>query len=96
VLFREVIPNVLPSIMAYALVAAAGVIVLEGSLAFLGLSVQPPTPTWGGMINQARKDIKLTLFPVMVPSGAMVFTVLALNTVGDWVRKRGQVRGAAL
>ena len=96
VLFREVIPNVLPSIMAYALVAAAGVIVLEGSLAFLGLSVQPPTPTWGGMINQARKDIKLTLFPVLVPSGARVFTVLALNTVGDWVRKRGQVRGAAL
>jgi peptide/nickel transport system permease protein len=96
VLFREVIPNVLPSIMAYALVAAAGVIVLEGSLAFLGLSVQPPTPTWGGMINQARKDIKLTLFPVLVPSAAMVFTVLALNTVGDWVRKRGQVRGAAL
>lgn len=96
VLFREVIPNVLPSILAYALVAAAGVIVLEGSLAFLGLSVQPPTPTWGGMINQARKDIKLTLVPVLMPSGAMVFTVLALNTVGDWVRKRGQVRGAAL
>jgi peptide/nickel transport system permease protein len=96
VLFREVIPNVLPSIMAYALVAAAGVIVLEGSLAFLGLSVQPPTPTWGGMINQARKDIKLTFMPVLIPSSAMVFTVLALNTVGDWLRKRGQVRGAAL
>lgn len=96
VLFREVIPNVLPSILAYALVAAAGVIVLEGSLAFLGLSVQPPTPTWGGMINQARKDIKLTFAPVLFPSGAMVFTVLALNTVGDWLRKRGQVRGAAL
>lgn len=96
VLLREVIPNVFPSIMAYALVAAAGVIVLEGSLAFLGLSVQPPTPTWGGMINQARKDIKLTLIPVLVPSAAMVFSVLALNTVGDWIRKRGQVRGAAL
>lgn len=96
VLLREVIPNVFPSIMAYALVAAAGVIVLEGSLAFLGLSVQPPTPTWGGMINQARKDIKLTLLPVLVPSAAMVFSVLALNTVGDWIRKRGQVRGAAL
>lgn len=96
VLFREVIPNVLPSILAYALVAAAGVIVLEGSLAFLGLSVQPPTPTWGGMINQARKDIKLTFAPVLFPSAAMVFTVLALNTVGDWLRKRGQVRGAAL
>ncbi len=96
VLFREVIPNVLPSILAYALVAAAGVIVLEGSLAFLGLSVQPPTPTWGGMINQARKDIKLTFMPVLIPSAAMVFTVLALNTVGDWLRKRGQVRGAAL
>lgn len=96
VLFREVVPNVFPSIMAYALVAAAGVIVLEGSLAFLGLSVQPPTPTWGGMINQARKDIKLTLLPVLVPSAAMVVSVLALNTVGDWIRKRGQVRGAAL
>jgi peptide/nickel transport system permease protein len=96
VLFREVIPNVLPSILAYALVAAAGVIVLEGSLAFLGLSVQPPTATWGGMINQARKDIKLTFGPVLWPSAAMVFTVLALNTVGDWLRKRSQVRGAAL
>jgi peptide/nickel transport system permease protein len=69
---------------------------LEGSLAFLGLSVQPPTPTWGGMINQARKDLRLTLSPVLFPSAAMVFTVLALNTVGDWLRKRGQVRGAAL
>lgn len=96
VLFREVIPNVLPSILAYALVAAAGVIVLEGSLAFLGLSVQPPTATWGGMINQARKDIKLTFMPVLIPSAAMVFTVLSLNTVGDWLRKRSQVRGAAL
>lgn len=96
ILFREVIPNVLPSVLAYALVAAAGIIVLEGSLAFLGLSVQPPTPTWGSMIYEGRKDIALALHPVFFPSAAMVLTVLAMNMVGDWLRKRGQHRGAAL
>lgn len=96
ILFREVIPNVLPSVLAYALVAAAGIIVLEGSLAFLGLSVQPPTPTWGSMIYEGRKDIALAVHPVFFPSAAMVFTVLAMNMVGDWLRKRGQHRGAAL
>lgn len=96
ILFREVIPNVLPSVLAYALVAAAAIIVLEGSLAFLGLSVQPPTPTWGSMIYEGRKDIALALHPVFFPSAAMVLTVLSMNMVGDWLRKRGQHRGAAL
>lgn len=96
ILRREIIPNVLPSLIAYALVAAAFIIVLEGSLAFLGLSVQPPTATWGAMINQARKDIRLVLHPVLFPSAAMVFTVLSLNTVGDWLRARSAVRSSAL
>jgi peptide/nickel transport system permease protein len=96
ILRREIIPNVLPSLFAYAMVAAAFIIVLEGSLAFLGLSVQPPTATWGAMINQGRKDIRLVLHPVLFPSAAMVFTVLSLNTVGDWLRARSAVRGSAL
>jgi peptide/nickel transport system permease protein len=96
ILFREIIPNVLPSLVAYALVAAAFIIVLEGSLAFLGLSVQPPTPTWGSMINEGRQNIKVTLWPVVIPSLAMLFTVLSLNNVGDWLRKRNAVRDAAL
>lgn len=96
ILFKEIIPNVLPSLIAYALVASAAIIVLEGSLAFLGLSVQPPTATWGAMINEGRQNMKVNLLPVIFPSLAMVFTVLSLNTIGDWLRKRGAYRSAAL
>lgn len=96
ILFREIIPNVLPSLIAYALVASAAIIVLEGSLAFLGLSVQPPTATWGAMINEGRQNMKQNLLPVIFPSLAMLFTVLSLNTIGDWMRKRNAYRSAAL
>jgi peptide/nickel transport system permease protein len=96
ILFREIIPNVLPSLVAYALVASAAIIVLEGSLAFLGLSVQPPTATWGAMINEGRQNMKQNLLPVIFPSLAMLFTVLSLNTIGDWMRKRNAYRSAAL
>ena len=96
ILFREILPNVLPSIMAYAFVAAAAIMVLEGSLAFLGLSVQPPDATWGQMIFQARADIRQNVWPVIYPSAALVFTVLSLNTVGDWMRARNAGRSAGI
>ncbi len=96
ILFREIVPNVLPTLLAYALVAAAFVIVVEGTLSFLGLSVQPPEPTWGNMINEGRKDIKQTIFPVLWPSLALSFTVLSLNQVGDWLQKRSAYRSSAL
>jgi len=96
ILFREIIPNVLPSLFAYAMVAAAFIMVLEGSLAFLGLSVQPPTPSWGQMIFQARADMRQNVWPVVYPSLALVFTVLSLNILGDWLRQRNTARSAAL
>jgi peptide/nickel transport system permease protein len=96
ILFREIIPNVIPTLLAYAMVAAAFVIVVEGSLSFLGLSVQPPTSSWGNMINEGRKDIKQSIHPVLWPSLALTITVLALNQVGDWYRSRSAVRSAAL
>lgn len=96
ILFREIIPNVLPTLLAYALVAAAFVIVVEGTLSFLGLSVQPPEPTWGNMINEGRRDIKQTIAPVLWPSLALSFTVLSLNQVGDWLQKRAAYRASAL
>jgi len=67
ILFREVIPNVFPTLLSYAMVAAAFVVVVEGSLSFLGLSVQLPQATWGNMINQARRDIKLNTAQVFWP-----------------------------
>ena len=73
------------------LVAAAAVIVVEGSLSFLGLSVQLPTATWGNMINQARRDIKANFGQVLYPSIILTLTVLALNQVGDFFH-RGRLR----
>lgn len=96
ILFREVIPNVLPTLLAYAMVAAAFVVVVEGSLSFLGLSVQLPTPTWGNMINQARRDIKLNVAQVIWPSLALSITVLSLNQVGDFFQQRRSVKGSNL
>ena len=96
ILFREVIPNVLPTLLAYAMVAAAFVVVVEGSLSFLGLSVQLPTATWGNMINQARRDIKINVAQVIWPSLALSITVLSLNQVGDFFQQRREVRGSNL
>ena len=96
VLWREIVPNVVPTILAYAMVASAFVVVVEGTLSFLGLSVQLPTATWGNMINQARGDIKVNVWQVVFPSLALTFTVLALNQVGDFFQKRNAVRAAAL
>lgn len=96
ILIREIIPNVLPVMLAYALVAAAVVIVVEGALAFLGLSVPPPTPTWGSMINEARRDIKANFFQILMPSMAMILTVLSLNQVGDWLQRRAAHRASSL
>ncbi len=96
ILFREIIPNVLPALFAYALVAAAGVIVVEGTLSFLGLSVQLPTPTWGNMINEGRSEIKQTILPVFWPSLFLTLTVLSLNQIGDWLQSKSSVRASAL
>lgn len=96
ILFREIIPNLLPALLAYALVQAAAVIVVEGTLSFLGLSVQLPEPTWGNMINEGRSEVRQSILPVLWPSLALTFTVLALNQIGDWLQSRAAVRSSAL
>ncbi len=96
ILWREIIPNVLPTLIAYAMVAAAAVIVVEGTLSFLGLSVQLPTATWGNMINQARRDIKQDFWQVLYPALVLTMTVLALNQVGDFFQRRGSHRASSL
>jgi peptide/nickel transport system permease protein len=96
ILRREIIPNVLPTLLAYAMVAAAAVVVVEGSLSFLGLSVQLPTSSWGNMINQARRDIKVNFGQILYPSLILTMTVLALNQVGDFFQRRSAFRGSSL
>ena len=96
ILFREIIPNILPSLFAYALINAGFVIVVEGTLSYLGLSVQIPEPTWGNMINEGRRDIRQTILPIFWPGLFLTLTVVSLNMLGDWFQQRVAIRSSAL
>lgn len=88
VIGREIMPNVLPTLMSMMVVAVAGAIVAEGGLAYLNLSVAPPTPTWGGMIAAGKSSLDTSLYPVLVPGAALFLTVLSLTLIGDAIQKR--------
>jgi peptide/nickel transport system permease protein len=95
ILFREITPNVLPPVLSYGLISMGVVIVVEGTLSFLGLSVSAPTPSWGGLIAAGQNDLTDDPALVLVPSALLSLTVLALNLVGDRLRTRheaGDVR----
>lgn len=96
ILVREILPNVVPAVMAYGLVAMGFIIVVEGALAFLGLSVEPPQPTWGGMIAEGKRYLSTHVHVAAVPSVVMFLTVLSLNLAGDQLRGRLDVRESSL
>jgi peptide/nickel transport system permease protein len=96
IIFKEVLPNVVPTALSFALVSVGVAIVAEGGLAFLGLSVPPPTPTWGGMINEGRNVLQQDPWVSLLPSIAMFLTVLALNLAGDRIRAFFDVREGLL
>jgi peptide/nickel transport system permease protein len=87
-LAREVFPNVLPSILAYAFVVVAVVMVAEGSLSFLGFGIQPPTASWGSMIAGGRTLLYTAPYIVLFPSLVLLLTVLSFNFIGDYLRGR--------
>jgi peptide/nickel transport system permease protein len=96
ILRREILPNVMLPVAAFGMVALGVVIVLEGSLAFLGLSVKAPDPTWGSMIAEGRRHLEETAHLSLIPAAVMFLTVLAVNFVGDAVRGRFDVRESSL
>lgn len=96
IMFREVLPNVAPALVSYSLIVMANLIVVEGAVAFLGLSVPPPTPTWGDMINKGRSELATAAHISLIPAGAMFLTVLALNFVGDKLQERYEPRESVL
>jgi peptide/nickel transport system permease protein len=88
ILLREILPNILGPLLAYTLVVAGFVIVAEGGLGFLGLSVPSPTPSWGGMIAAGRDVLEQTPHVAMIPTTVMFLTVLSVNVIGDRLRWR--------
>ena len=96
IMIREIMPNLLPIVIAFALIGVGLNIIAEGSLSYLGLSAQPPTPTWGGTIAAGKGHLQMSPHYALVPSVVMALTVLALNFVGDTLRRRLDVREAVL
>jgi peptide/nickel transport system permease protein len=74
----------------------ARLIVIEGILSFLGLSIPPPTPTWGNMIAGGVGELAFHPYISFIPAAAMFFTVFALNTVSDALRKATDLKEIAL
>lgn len=96
VLFREILPNVVPIVISYSLVFVAVSILAEAALSFLGLSVELPTATWGGIVAEGKTYLSNDPFICLWPSLALFLTVLALNFAGDRLRDLFNVREANL
>jgi peptide/nickel transport system permease protein len=86
IIIRHVLPNVLGPVIVLASLAVGSIIILEAALSFLGLGVQRPTPSWGGMLADGRAHIRS--YPhIAIAPGIMIFlTVLAFNLIGDGLR----------
>jgi peptide/nickel transport system permease protein len=86
--FREILPNIVPAILAYFPTIVASLIVAEGSLSFLGLGIPAPTPSWGGMVSDGKDYIQDEPMLVLVPAVVLFLTIFALNQIGDYARAR--------
>ncbi len=91
ILMKELLPNIAPIAVSFFLIGVATVITLEGALAFLGLSVNPPTPSWGNMINEARTVLAQNVWLAFFPSLALCLFLIALNFIGDRIRSHFDV-----
>lgn len=87
ILFRTILPNIIAPLTVIASFNVAGVILSEAALSFLGLGVPPDVPTWGSMLSESRDHLLSNKWWMAIfPGLAIVFTVLAFNIIGDWLR----------
>ncbi len=86
VVLRHILPNVLSSLVVIATLELARAIVLEATLSFLGLGIQPPTPSWGGMIQEGREYLDSAWWISTFPGLVLMLTSLVVSRTGDWVR----------
>ncbi|MCE2526961.1 MAG: ABC transporter permease [Actinomycetia bacterium] len=88
ILWRHILPNVMPSIGVLATLQVALIILLEASLSFLGVGIPPPTPAWGLMVADGRDLLGRAWWVSIIPGIAIFAVVLSANLFGDWVRDR--------
>ena len=86
IITRHIFPNVVPTLLVISTLQVGYVILLEGTLSFLGVGVPPPSPAWGLMIADGRGFLATAWWISLFPGLAMLLTVLAVNLMGDWLR----------
>jgi peptide/nickel transport system permease protein len=90
---RHILPNMMPALLVQVSFSFAGMILAESSLSFLGLGVQPPVPSWGNMLSDAKNHLLDAPYLTLFPGFAIFISVLCLNLLGDAFRDRFDPHG---
>jgi peptide/nickel transport system permease protein len=86
IIFRHLLPNVIPPCIVIVTLELARMIIMEAALSFLGLGIQPPTPTWGGMLADGRVYLATSWWLATFPGLVIMLVVLGINLLGNWLR----------
>ena len=87
IIVRHLIPNGIGPVLVSATLGVAGAILLESGLSFLGLGVQPPTPSWGNILTEAKSTLGMAWWITLFPGLAILITVLGYNLLGEGLRE---------
>ncbi|MBE3590558.1 MAG: ABC transporter permease [Firmicutes bacterium] len=86
ILWRHILPHLIPTAIVWGSLGIATNVMLEATLSYLGIGVQPPTPSWGGMIQQGQNFYRTAPWLIIYPGLAIMLTVLSFNLLGDGLR----------
>ena len=86
IMFKHILPNAMAPFIVQLTLSLSSAILVEASLSFLGLGVQPPDPSWGSMLNSSRKFMDLSPWTAIFPAVAIILTILSFNILGDSLR----------
>ena len=92
IIFRHVLPNALSPVLVSATLGVAGAILTESALSFLGIGVQPPTPSWGNILTAGKDNIEFAWWLSLFPGLAILITVLGYNLLGEGIRDAADPR----
>ncbi|MEZ4524212.1 MAG: ABC transporter permease [Thermomicrobiales bacterium] len=86
IISRHIMPNVIAPVIVLATFLLTGLILLESTLSFLGIGVQPPTPSWGSMIGEGRDYLNTAWWMAVIPGVAIMLATMSISLLGDWLR----------
>jgi peptide/nickel transport system permease protein len=92
IIFRHILPNAIAPILVWATLGVAGAILVESSLSFLGIGVQPPTPSWGNMLTAGKDNIETAWWLSVYPGMAILVTVLGYYLLGEGIQDAADPR----